>query len=218
MEVNKNDKESDKKIKRIKKKDSSEKVLFTQRFCAYFIDIMIVSIIAGLISTVFLDAEKLNDLTKRLENVTQEITTTQEIDDLRFEEYIDACYDVARYQGLIVFIELIVVILYYVVYQIYKDGQTYGKKLMKIKVVSTNGDLNMNQMIFRACFSTSLLIDLVSLLVLSFSSKYAFFYGTLSFEFICYCVFAVSVFMVMFGKDGLALHDKFFNTKVVKVN
>ena len=80
------------------------------------------------------------------------------------------------------FVELIIIILYYVVYQIYKDGQTYGKKLMKIKIVSTKGDLTMNQMIFRTCFSTSLLINLFSLFVLTFSSKYAFFYGTLSFE------------------------------------
>ena len=216
MEVSKSDKESDKKNKKIKDKD--EKVLFSQRLCAYFIDILIVSIISGLISTFFVDVDKINEVTKRLENVTQEITTTSELDNLKFEEYIDACYDVARYQGIIILIELIIVILYYVVYQIYKDGQTYGKKLLRIKVVSTNGDLTMNQMIFRACFSTSLLIDLVSLFVLAFSSKYAFFYGTLSFEFISYIVFTISVFMVMFSKNGLALHDKLFNTKVVKVN
>ena len=216
MEVSKSDIESNKKKKM--SKVEVDKVLFGQRFCAYIIDVLIVSIIAGLISTVFIDADKLSDLTKRLENVTQEITTSQELDELKFEEYIDACYDVARYQGIIMFVELIIIILYYVVYQIYKDGQTYGKKLMKIKIVSTKGDLTMNQMIFRTCFSTSLLINLFSLFVLTFSSKYAFFYGTLSFEFISYCVFAISVLMVMFGTNGMALHDKFFNTKVVKVN
>ena len=218
MEVSKCDKESNKKIKHTKEKNNSEKVLFTQRFCAYFIDIIIVSMIAGLISTVFIDMDKLNDVTKRLEDVTQEITTTAELSNLKFEEYIDACYDVARYQGIITFIELVIIIFYYVVYQIYKDGQTIGKKLFKIKVESTNGDLTMNQMIFRACFSTSMLIDLFSLFVLAFSSKYVFFYGTLSFEFISYIVFGVSVFMVMFSKNGLSLHDRFFNTKVVKVN
>ena len=58
MEVSKSDKECDK----------NKKVLFTQRLCAYFVDVLIVSIIAGLISTVFIDSDKLNDLTKRLEN------------------------------------------------------------------------------------------------------------------------------------------------------
>ena len=160
MEVSKSDKECDK----------NKKVLFTQRLCAYFVDVLIVSIIAGLISTVFIDSDKLNDLTKRLENVTQEITTAQELDNLKFEEYIDACYDVARYQGIVVFVELIVVISYYVVYQIYNNGQTVGKKLTKIKVVSRNGELTMNQMIFRACLSTSLLTNLMSLIIISFSS------------------------------------------------
>lgn len=211
MEVSKSDKESD-------KKKSDKKVLFSQRLCAYFIDVLIVSIIAGLLSTVFIDNDKLNDLTKRLENVTQEITTTQELDNLKFEEYIDACYDVARYQGIIVFMELIVVISYYVVYQIYNNGQTIGKKLMKFKVVSRNGDLTMNQMIFRACLSTSLLTNLVSLVLVAFSSKYGFFYGTLSFEMVSYCILFVSIIMVMFGKEGYALHDKLFKTEVVKLN
>ena len=208
MEVSKSDKECDK----------NKKVLFTQRLCAYFIDVLIVSIIAGLISTAFIDSDKLNDLTKRLEYVTQEITTAQELDNLKFEEYIDACYDVARYQGIVVFVELIVVILYYVVYQIYNNGQTVGKKLTKIKVVSRNGELTMNQMIFRACLSTSLLTNLMSLIIISFSSKYGFFYGTLSFEMVSYCIFFVSVIMVMFSKKGYALHDKLFNTEVVKIN
>ena len=211
MEVSKSDKESD-------KKKSDKKVLFSQRLCAYFIDVLIVSIIAGLLSTVFIDNEKLNDLTKRLENVTQEITTAQELDNLKFEEYIDACYDVARYQGIIVFMELIVVISYYVIYQIYNDGQTIGKKLMKFKVVSRNGDLTMNQMIFRTCLSTTLVVNLLSLLLMSFVSKYVYFYGVLVIELIFNTIFLISVGMVMFSKTGFALHDKFFNTEVVKIN
>lgn len=208
MEVSKSDKD----------KDDKKKVTFSKRLCAYLIDILIVSMVAGLISGFFLDSDKILETNKRLENITNEIATSYELDTLKYEKYIDVCYDMARYQGVILLVELVLVILYYVVYQIYNDGQTIGKKLLKIKVVSRNDELTMNQMIFRSCLSTTLLIDLISLILLSFSSKYAYFYGVVIFELTFYIITLVSIFMVMFGKSGLAIHDKWFKTEVVEVN
>ena len=215
MEVSKSDKESDKKSD---KNDKSNKVLFSQRLFAYLIDYLIVSIFAALIACAFIDADKMLDLNKRLENVTKEIATSEKLDNLKYEEYIDACYDVARYQGIITLAELVMIILYFVIYQIYNNGQTIGKKLMKIKVISKKDELTMNQMIFRTCLSTTLIVNMLSLLLLSFVSKYTYFYGVLVIEFIFNTIFLISVGMVMFGKNGYALHDKLFNTEVVKIN
>ena len=182
------------------------------------IDYLIISVIAAFIACAFIDADKMLSLNEKLEKVTNEIATSEKLDTLKYEEYIDACYDVARYQGIITLSELGVIIMYFVVYQIYNNGQTIGKKLTKIRVVSRKDELTMNQMIFRTCLSTTLVVNLLSLLLMSFVSKYVYFYGVLVIELIFNTIFLISVGMVMFSKTGFALHDKFFNTEVVKIN
>lgn len=211
MEVSKSDKESD-------KQDKSDKPLFIKRLCAYVIDYFIISIFAALVACAFIDGDKMIELNERLEKVTNEIATSEKLDTLKYEEYIDVIYDTARYQGVITLCELVLVIAYFVVYQIYNDGQTIGKKLMKIKVVSRKDDLTMNQMIFRTCLSTPLVVNIISLLLISFFSKYTYFYGLFIIEMIFYLTFFISILMVMFRKDGLSLHDKLFNTEVVVIN
>ena len=211
MEVSKSDKESD-------KQDKSDKPMFTKRLCAYLIDYLIISFIAALVACAFIDGDQMIESNERLQKVTNEISTSVELDTLKYEELIDAYYDTSRYQGIITLCELVLVIGYYIVYQIYNDGQTIGKKLMKIKVVSTKDDLTMNQMIFRSCLSTPLVINLFSLFLISFVSKYTYFYGLLVIETLFWLILLVSICMAMFNKSGLALHDKLFNTEVVKIN
>ena len=107
-------------------------------------------------------------------------------------------------------------ILYFVVYQLYNKGQTIGKKLMKIKIISTDGELFMNQMIFRAFIANFILVDLISFLFMLTKSKELYFYGTGIFQFIQYIIVIVSVFMIMFRKDGCSIHDKLVHTKVIR--
>ena len=87
---------------------------------------------------------------------------------LKYEELIDAYYDTSRAQGIVALCELVVIVAYYIVYQIYNDGQTIGKKMMKLKVVSRKDELTMNQMIFRTCLSTPMVINLFSLFIIIF--------------------------------------------------
>lgn len=211
MEVSKSDKESD-------KQDKSDKPTFAKRLCAYLIDYLIISFLAALVACAFIDGDQMIESNERLQKVTNEISTSGELDTLKYEELIDAYYDTSRYQGIITLCELVLVIGYYIVYQIYNDGQTIGKKLMKIKVVSTRDDLTMNQMIFRSCLSTPLVINLFSLFLISFVSKYTYFYGVLVVEALFSIILLVSICMAIFNKNGLALHDKLFNTEVVKIN
>lgn len=214
----KNDRKNKDKEEKLDEDNLSNKPLFTQRLCAYLIDVFIVSMIASLLTGMFIDSDKVLKLNNRLEEVMEEITTTQQISTLSYEKYIDVCYDIARYQGIVTFGRLVIVILYFVVYQIYNNGQTIGKKIMKIKVVSQHGELTMNQMIFRSCLANTLLLDLISLFFIVFASKYLYFYGALIFEFIYYIIILLSIFMVMFSKNGLAVHDRLCHTNVVNVN
>ena len=112
---------------------------------------------------------------------------------------------------------LFVEILYFVVFQIYNSGQTIGKKIMKIKVISNNGELTMNQMIVRSLLINSVLLNMISLVAVSFINdpmQYLYVFG--SFDSIQYLFVIVTTLMVMFRKDHASLHDMITNTRVIK--
>ena len=116
-------------------KVKGEKALFVQRFIAFLLDIFILSSIASLISYPFLDAKSINKLNKNSSEVIEKYTTG-EID---MNTYVDEAkgisYQLSQKQGVISLVTLFLSVLYFIVYQYYNNGQTVGKKVMKIKVV-----------------------------------------------------------------------------------
>ena len=109
---------------------------FNKRFFAYIIDIFIVLVIANLITMFIPISEKTQDYYKELQT-TQKKIYDKEID---VKEYTDIIlednYNISKGTVLISLTSIIIYILYFVVYQVYNNGQTVGKKLMKIKVKS----------------------------------------------------------------------------------
>ena len=134
-----------------------------------------------------------------------------------FNEYSIISYKMARNSGIVSLLTIFFNVLYFVVFQVYNKGQTFGKKLLKIKIESNSGNLTMNQMIFRSMIANFILLDLLSFIFMMICSKFTYFYGVLIFESIQYIVVFISVFMIMFRSDGCAVHDKLVGTKVVRV-
>ena len=131
-------------------------------------------------------------------------------------KYVDIYYKLARDNGFVSLVSIFVGICYFVVYQTYNKGQTLGKKLLKIKVVSDDGDLFMNQMIMRSFLANFILINLISFLFMLFSDKYTYFYSSGVLELIQYIIVFISAIMIMFRKDGCSVHDLLVHTKVVR--
>lgn len=198
-------------------KAKGEKALFVQRFIAFLLDIFILSSIASLISYPFLDAKSIDKLNKNSSEVIEKYTTGEIDMDTYVDEVKGISYQLSQKQGVVSLVTLFLAVLYFIVYQYYNNGQTIGKKLMKIKVVSsTDTEITMNSFIFRSLIVNSILVDMISFAIVIFGNETAYFYGVAICGIIKYTLLLICGFMVMWSKSGLGLHDRIAHTTVVK--
>lgn len=202
---------------KVKKEKKPEKALFIQRFAAFILDVFIVSMIASMIAYPFLDLDSIEKLNQSSTQIVEDYVS-QKIDVNEYtSESISVSYEMARKQGILSLITIFLNILYFVVFQVKNDGQTIGKKLLRIKVSSTDSKgLTMNQMIFRSLIINSILIDMVSFCILLFTNEMAYFYGAGILSMIQFIIIAVSGFMIMFNEKRQGIHDLIAHTDVVK--
>lgn len=198
------------------KDDKTDKASFIQRLGAYIIDIIIVAFVASLIAVPFIDSDAVLKLTDGLYEVMEKYSTAEISDAVYMAESIPLTYELARKSGVITLITLFLEVLYFIVFQFKNNGQTLGKKLMKIKVVSTNGEMTMNQMLIRALIINSILLDMIVLAFVIFASPNVYYYGSLIFEEIQNFVLCASVVMIIFSKNKKGLHDLISRCEVIR--
>lgn len=203
-----------KKVMEIKK---VEKALFLHRFVAFVLDVIIISLVASLLAYPFLDFDSIDKLSDSSTEVMESYLSQK----ISIEEYtnesISISYEMARKQGILSLITIFLNILYFVVFQVMHDGQTIGKRLLRIKVRSKDGkNLGMNQMIYRSLIINSIFVDMVSLCILLFTNQISYFYVAGILSMIQFGIIAVSGFMVMFGEKREGIHDLIARTDVVR--
>lgn len=194
-----------------------EKALFIQRFAAFILDIMIISIVTSIISYPFMDSQALNKLNEESVQIIEDYTSNK----ITMKEYISEntsiMYETARKQGINSFIGLFLSILYFVVFQTKNNGQTLGKQALKIKVVSSDdSEISMNQMIFRSLIINSILINMISFGVLVFSNQNFYFYSSFILGILQFLILFISAIMVMYNSKRRGLHDLVAHTDVVR--
>ncbi len=198
-------------------KAKDEKALFVQRFIAFLLDIFILSSIASLISYPFLDTKSIDKLNKNSTEVIEKYNSGKIDMDTYVAEVKGISYQLSKKQGIVSLMTLFLSVLYFIVYQYYNNGQTIGKKLMKIKVVSsTDKEITINSFIFRSLIVNSILVDMISFAIVIFGNETAYFYGVAICGIINYTLLLICGFMVMWNKSGMGLHDKIAHTTVVK--
>ena len=213
----KKEEKKEEKVQLTSQGEQFEKALFVQRFLAFLLDIVLVSFVASFISYPFLDMDSIQKLNESSVEVMENYTNGKIDEKEYFNESSTISYELARKQGVNTLVIIFLNILYFVVYQIKNNGQTLGKQILKIRVVdSSNRDLSMNQMIFRALIINSILLDMISFGVLIFANQSSYFYGVSFLAFIQFCILSVSTFMIMFGKNRRGLHDLVAHTDVVR--
>ena len=199
------------------KSEKYDKAYLTQRLAAYFIDTFIVLLVASLIASPFINVEKINKLENEYYEILNKVVKNGENSSKYTTDIINVGYDIAVQNGMMTIINVIIGVIYFVVLQIKLGGQTLGKKLVGIKVISDNGDLEYNQMIFRSFIANSILLDIITILLLLFTSRDIYYVGLMLFTTIQYVITIISLIMILSSKSGLAVHDKLVHTRVIKM-
>ncbi len=189
------------------------KASFFKRISAYIIDYIIimlalVAITASMnINNVVND--KINDLTNQYRS-----------GDITIDEYsekiIPLNYELSKRKLPANIATVVVFIGYYVVFAYFNKGQTFGKKICKIKVVNNDGDKpSIWNMLVRSLFIYGIITSLYSIITINFLSMNDFSYSV-SVISIIECMFIViTVLMMLYKKDGRGLHDIIAKTNVI---
>lgn len=205
-----------------------------KRIVAYFIDLLIISLLVTLISNIKVlnpNRDKYNKTLKEYsaynEELSESISNMESItaNDLITDEYVKYMYDLEYYGVSYRIIELAVVIIYFTVLPFYNKGRTFGKEFMKITVVNEDGSKAYlwkhlirvlvipiaTNIILYSSFVTAFNIGLVF-----FMQPKSYFYANTIITFISTVLCYANIVFLLGSKKELALHDKILKTKVVE--
>lgn len=202
------------------KNNKEIKALFSQRFVAFMIDLILVSFITSLVTAIIPTNSSIDKLydqqVKIVENYTAGKITMQEY----VNQLVDINYDIAKQTGIITLVSIAISLLYYVLYVYKNDGQSIGKKMMKIKIQKKDKDkeLTMNDLLFRTMILQGTLVSIVSFCTILFLDKDTYLATNSLLNLIQYSILIISFFLVAFTKERQGLHDMVAKTEVVCTN
>ena len=187
-----------------------------KRVLAYLVDVMIISFVSLLLTYFVPTSENYNKLNKEFENLTIDYRNQEVTMEEYLEKGTDINYQLNKEGVPQTIVSTVLSIIYFVVLTYFMNGETLGKKLMKIKITSNNDKkLTMNNYLIRALVIDSVLMNIITIITILLFSKdiYLTSYNIISYVFSF--VYIVSLAMILFSKNGRGLQDILANTKVI---
>ncbi len=190
-----------------------------KRIIAFVIDIVIVSLVVSLINLLPLDPykDKYKDAYEKYNEVVQK-STEDEKNDYK-DEIIELNYEVYKYRTYSSMFSATALILYFGVLPLVMNGQTLGKKIMKLRVISNNEKkLNFWKYLIRIVILNNIWLSLINIGAVYVVSGVKFYYVTYVISMLSSLIYMLNLIMVMFRKDNRGLHDMVAGTKVIEVS
>lgn len=194
---------------------------FFRRIGAYIIDVLIITIVTSMLGTVLPNNQKVvkasNEQMDLLSEFSEAISRndqdsidriTNEINDLSYEFSKLSVY--SNLSGIILYF------LYFIVFQRYNNGQTVGKKLLKIETIDGNGEVaGFKQLLIRGLILYSIAFDFLDIICLFIFKQSVYMNVSSILSWIRFIIFAGCIFTMMFS--GRGLHDRVCGTSVIMV-
>ncbi len=190
-----------------------------KRLGAYIIDIIIISIVASLISNISFINPKLKDYKKDYNNYLK-ISEKYQEKKITSKEYtkkiLNYSYYLEKDAIITSIISLSLMLLYFVFFQWWQNGQTFGKKFMKLKVESTNNKkVSLERYLLRSIILYSILFKITNIITISSLSMGNYIKVNNILYNIETGISFVVILSILINKEGRGLQDIICSTKVI---
>lgn len=191
--------------------------MLLKRITAYLIDMIIVMIASSMLASISYINPQL-DAYNRIYNEyteTYDKYTKKEISDEEYRVLLeDYNYELEKNNVVTIVISISTIIAYFAIFQKYNNGQTLGKKIMKIKI---SDNLNIWKYLLRTIILYNVIFNLLKLILIFTVSKENYllmsnilYVGALAVE-------TITLILVNTRADNRGLHDLISGSKVVTV-
>jgi uncharacterized RDD family membrane protein YckC len=191
---------------------------FGKRLGAYILDAVIVSLIFSVLTMFIKESNNLINLNNQLNTISENFINKTITMKEYFNQYSSIEYLISKEMFLQNLFSLILMIGYFVILPYYYNGQTIGKKLMKIKIVKEDDKLTINDLALRSLLSNGIAMTFIELALIFLIKDTAYFITISILSFIQFLLVITSIFMILYRKDKKALHDIVCKTLVVDEN
>lgn len=130
--------------------------------------------------------------------------------------YQDSNYELMKINYIPSIITMVITILYFVVFGYFCNGQTLGKKMMQLQVVSKDDKrVNILKLLLRTVILAGILTSILNLILLFSVNKEVYFVANEYIGIVSGIIEMIILVMVLYRKDKRGLHDMISGTKVI---
>ena len=190
--------------------------LFLKRVLAYFIDIIIISLLSSTILMAIPENKNYEKTYNKLTELTQQYTNKEITNNQYIKQYNSLQYDLTKYSVNTTIVTMVVTLIYFIAFPLIIEGKTLGKKIMHLKLIPYNDrKLNLFNLVIRTILVANVITNLLTLISVTFMTKSNFTEFNDIINLISASLMIGCGLLAGIRQDGRGLHDLLGGTRVI---